>query len=353
MFEEDVNSFISLIEKSEETKKIVKIGNWNVCMGDPLPTPAAFGKFKTEILSRIPSYYEGIIKATGSEMPKFYQSLSSSLEEKARHLIEIEEKGRSLYPPMIHIDTGIDFQDGKFYLFEVDGDSTGLSLLSNTFGRKKIEDVLKGKIFYLPRKQRQKYSVDLSITGRPVVETGELGTEKEGCVLWRYGMTLDAIDDGVIEITQEAIDQGIPVAPNPLLLSKIWLTHLRTLRDFVPSTIFLPLTEKEKRKELLDIPTRERKDFIIKSNSGGGGRSLMEADRFTTEQWNRKILLEEGRGSILQKKINNIVGNKRAIFMTFAFLKKDNTYEEVGTLLILRPSIRVHGGSDSVIFPLC
>lgn len=328
------------------------VGNWNIIVHKTC-FPLGFNTFKQEILNRIPAYYGRI--ASENNLTDYFRTLHPGVEKTVRDLIKLE-KGKSVWPLIIHIDSAWDRKENKGYLMEVDGDVGGLSIIWTLFPDKRPEiiNALGNIPIYLPTKQEKKYSTDVRLFNQLVTEykkNNSLNGDGKN-ILWRYTMTLDSVDQPLIDETIKAINAGIIVAPNPVLLSKVWLHKIKTLRDFVPETKWLPLIDAKERKDFLDLPKSEREKYIIKANGYGGGRNSGGAEQINMARLNELLLFPQGKGYCLQKKIDNTVdgGKDREIFMTFAVLMPDNAYKEIGTVKIKRESIRVHGGGDSTLF---
>jgi hypothetical protein len=167
------------------------------------------------------------------------------------------------------------------------------------------------------------------------------------------------------------------LSPPPILDWKGWLALAHSsanlgdlaLRRHIPESYLLPLApgrETSARRRLLDLTVRERDGWIMKPSNAWGGQGFREARDVPLPQWNAEVLgIAEAAtpGVMLQRRVEsgrfdlwglNGAGRRarhealRAKICPFYVFRSSSVFL-AGALVVLRPSIKVHGAADAVV----
>jgi len=171
------------------------------------------------------------------------------------------------------------------------------------------------------------------------------------------------------------------IAPMDILDWKGWLAlaskedalQKQRLSKRVPETYLLPLKpgnktyETCKRKELLDISSKERGKWVIKPVHSWGAKGFKTGNELNLDEWNGQILglqnKDASQGMLLQKKVDSArykvdgltpegeivsLDGLRIRLSPFYIMWKGQI-KLAGSLITLRKSNKVHGASDAVI----
>ena len=310
------------------------------------------------------------------------EKFKNSFPENDRAGVERMEKSRQRFPIVARPDLIID-EHGKFQLIEAELQIGGLGILQRmqeVYGQQPTiaevwtetigDDFILSIPEWKPFVSEQRYFAEKVGARFVPIEKWNTLSEYQG-LIYRNCCTLNLLTKDYPAFIPDKAE----ITPSLFLDWKGWMSMAHSLPALekmpltrrIPESHLLPLESLEKRKELLDLSKKQRKEWVLKPVHSWGSKDFYQGEQLNANRWNQMVLGLPDRsisqGMLLQKRVNSALYKKVGLTPDGKLLELDKLRIRVnpfylfwhgasiltGVAVTLRKSVKVHGATDSVM----